>query len=647
MHHPLTRQRTLESVRSWWSDRNPVGPNINLHAAAKPLMRAMYRRDALALIRKNRGTPLSSEDMEIYSSYLAYKYVSSSTKAEILRELGNRADSTDDARAVIDSGVLHLIDESLGSPDPKVRRAMCYLIGELARNKATAEPILSMDPCLRLVSRLRDLNIEVIQSAIETLYWIAASPEGAEAAVEANVLDCIVQLLGSTDTTIRDWTTSTVGQLARHKSTVTAVLLVNPCLGLISLFHDGTLERVESAAGELYWIRKSPEGRQAVADANWERYLPGLLESSKFKVRGKVCRIVAELACDESTVLGTLAVKLCIKLALLRLSDNKADIIESAVDALHWMITRWPPGAQAAMDENVLDHMVDLVSSPNIEVQRLAYDMLGELAREEITAQEQLVTLMKSHNNQVVISAAKILSRITSSPKGAQAAVDANVLDSLVYRLELKPGSDHDIFCNILTSLASHKSTEEAVLSANLCPQLVSLLRNLKEEEVIQSATEALVLIAASPKGAQAALDAQVLDLVEEMLDLGPLADYAWIANRMSQTLGVLRILERLATHESIMAALLSLNVSTKLVSLFRLLGHSKLGYSAHAVPESAILALVKISEHPEGVAAIAATDFLAYASRLMEWPDHKVQLATCLILKNLAQQTQRWPVIC
>ena len=69
---PLTRQQTLESVRSWWSDSNAPGPTINLHAAAKPLMRFMYHRQALGFIKENHGHPLSMEAMEIYQSYLGY-----------------------------------------------------------------------------------------------------------------------------------------------------------------------------------------------------------------------------------------------------------------------------------------------------------------------------------------------------------------------------------------------------------------------------------------------------------------------------------------------------------------------------------------------------------------------------------------------
>jgi hypothetical protein len=43
------------------------GPTTNLHAVAKPLMKR--HRQAKEVIRNNRGSPLSTAMVEIYSSY--------------------------------------------------------------------------------------------------------------------------------------------------------------------------------------------------------------------------------------------------------------------------------------------------------------------------------------------------------------------------------------------------------------------------------------------------------------------------------------------------------------------------------------------------------------------------------------------------
>jgi hypothetical protein len=69
---PLTRQRTLDSILSWWSDSNPPGPTINLHAVAKPLIRFMYHQQVLDFIKGIRGAPLSEDTLQLCWDYLAY-----------------------------------------------------------------------------------------------------------------------------------------------------------------------------------------------------------------------------------------------------------------------------------------------------------------------------------------------------------------------------------------------------------------------------------------------------------------------------------------------------------------------------------------------------------------------------------------------
>ncbi|KAJ7479230.1 armadillo-type protein [Mycena latifolia] len=406
--HPLTRQGTIGSVYSWWSDRNPTGPNINLHAAAKPLMKFLYHRAALDFIAGNLGNPLSTEIMDIYSSYLAYKYVSPSTKSAVLKDLQRRVEAEDAACTVADSRALHVVEELLGLPDTEVCRAVCSMLGQLASHESTVPAILSIEPCRRLVSLFgSDEDPQVIYSAAIALSRIARSPEGAQAAVDANVLKFVGNGLNSTYREVRKWT------------------------------------------------------------------------------------------------------------------------------------------------------------------------------------------------------------------------------------------------CVLLGALAQHTSISYAILNAKVPMELVFMLRHDEEQnEVIEAAAYALCVIASSPKGAQAALDAKVLRLVEKALDLVPLAEYTWVANRVPLMLGALRMLERLVSHESTVGPVLSLDPCGRVVSLLRLLGYPKLGYNTHLLPESAVFALAKISKYPDGVTAIGATDFLAYASRLMEWPDHKVQLATCIILRNLGQQKPGavWP---
>ncbi|KAJ6469746.1 hypothetical protein C8R47DRAFT_1222812 [Mycena vitilis] len=101
----LTRQESRSSsILSWWSDSNPGlrGATINLHAATKPLMKFMYHLQVSELIKQTGDRPLTTELLDIYSSYLPRDYVWSGTKAKILTELGGRAaSSTYNARMIV------------------------------------------------------------------------------------------------------------------------------------------------------------------------------------------------------------------------------------------------------------------------------------------------------------------------------------------------------------------------------------------------------------------------------------------------------------------------------------------------------------------------------------------------------------------
>ncbi|KAJ7479254.1 armadillo-type protein [Mycena latifolia] len=315
MHHPLTRQPTLDSIRSWWSDRNPPGPNINLHAAAKPLMRLMYHRDAVAFIAKNRGTSLSGKNMEIYSSYLAYKYVSPATKTAIVEELGQKAISEEDARAVVDSPALQLLQQLLGSPDAKLRRSTCSLLGKLVYHQSTAAAVLRVNPCVGLVPILSGTDIELLESTMYVLSLITQSPEGAQAAVAAKAVDYLEDPLASPNMQVRSHTCATLGHLAFYDSTSVNMKL---CPRLVPLLRDTNLDIVQKAAEALFCIAKSPEGAQAAVDAHVLDYVADLLLSPNAGVRQWTCKLLVRLASNKSTVTAIVGVRThCLRLVSL------------------------------------------------------------------------------------------------------------------------------------------------------------------------------------------------------------------------------------------------------------------------------------------------------------------------------------------
>ncbi|KAJ7494147.1 hypothetical protein FB451DRAFT_451519 [Mycena latifolia] len=159
---PLTRQRTLESVLSWWSDSNPGGATINLHAAAKPLMKLMYHRQALGFVKRNRGVALSAETLEIYWSYVSWKYISSSTKIAILKELAIRAASEEDVHVLIHSNMVYTILEFFRSTSSLYHFGLRWESGMILRNlarhsKSTSAAVI--EPLVALLRRVGSLFI--------------------------------------------------------------------------------------------------------------------------------------------------------------------------------------------------------------------------------------------------------------------------------------------------------------------------------------------------------------------------------------------------------------------------------------------------------------------------------------------------------
>jgi hypothetical protein len=67
-------------------------------------------------------------------------------------------------------------------------------------------------------------NFKVIQSAVQTLHRISGLSEGAQAAVDANVLEYVPKLLESANAQVRKWTCDMLEALARHETTARAAV---------------------------------------------------------------------------------------------------------------------------------------------------------------------------------------------------------------------------------------------------------------------------------------------------------------------------------------------------------------------------------------------------------------------------------------
>ncbi|KAJ7124633.1 armadillo-type protein [Mycena crocata] len=295
---PLTRQQTLESVRSWWSDSNPPGATISLHTATKPLMWVMYHRAVLDFIDKNRGVPLSSMSMEIYSSYLAFKYIALPTKAVILRELHTRTSSDEDSALVVADALLagaDLVEEILYSPDANIRSFACEILGNLAQYDSTAQIVLHLEPCDRLQRLLGESDVEVLASATYALSVISQTPAGAQAVLAANVVPLVVQLVGSPDARVRRWASTTLGQLARHKSTAGTVIRGDAVARLASILSDENinLSVLDAAIKAFSQICRWADAAALIITSGVLSSITDLLDSP---ARISTCHMLAALA---------------------------------------------------------------------------------------------------------------------------------------------------------------------------------------------------------------------------------------------------------------------------------------------------------------------------------------------------------------
>ncbi|KAJ7494015.1 hypothetical protein FB451DRAFT_450610 [Mycena latifolia] len=230
---PLTRQRTLESILSWWSDSNLPGPTINLHGAAKPLMKLMYHRQALEFVKRNHGVPLSPQILEIYWSYLRWKYVSNSTKTAILEGLARRAALEDDvARALEQPDMLDKFLQLVQSPNFGIKLQTIMVLRSLtSRSRST-----SVTVCGPVVASLRDSNMHVLIGRVLLLLEIADWWDGTQAILAANVLDDVAKQLVSPGKKERQIPACELLQkMAQFESAVGGVLAMKPCKRLVTL----------------------------------------------------------------------------------------------------------------------------------------------------------------------------------------------------------------------------------------------------------------------------------------------------------------------------------------------------------------------------------------------------------------------------
>ncbi|KAJ7494188.1 armadillo-type protein [Mycena latifolia] len=427
----LTRQRTLESVLSWWSDSNAPGATINLHAAAKPLMKLMYHRQALDFMKRNNAVPLTPETLEIYLSYLSWKYVSTSTKLTILVELATRAGSKEDVLVLIHSDTIYTIIQLLQSASYDIHSKLIGPSAAILRNVASHSKSTNAAVIELLVALLRDSDVNDIGFAFELLSNIALySLEGAEGVVAANALHYLLDGLGSPSSSVRWGACELTDALARHESTAAAVIELHPCNKLAGLSGATDTREAVFASDALIAIANWPDGAAAVVGAHVLDHVLKWFASPLYGLHRSACRLLEKLAQQKSTAGAVMDPKLCGQLVIQLYTDDDLNLA-LALDALA-SIANWPDGAQAVVAAKALDHLTKSLVSRWADMREAACRLLAALMRHESSAQavaraiprERLVALLRDEYKYVHDSADNALQALDSYLVTAQAPTD-------------------------------------------------------------------------------------------------------------------------------------------------------------------------------------------------------------------------------
>ncbi|KAJ7479051.1 armadillo-type protein [Mycena latifolia] len=539
--------------------------------------------------------------MAVVSAHLVVlcRHENSEVVESAAKALSSISTSPGGARAAMDANVLDYVHTLLQLPSTGVRKWTCDMLRELVRHPTTAEAAVG-----HIASLLRSQHPKVVENAARILCQSTGSSEGAQAILDTNVLQCVPDLLESPAAGVRKWTWSLLDESAGHDITMRAAVEQ-----MVSLIRGDDVRLVQGAAHRLWQTSKSSAGAQAAVDANVFEYLPVLAESRNALIQRWTWNLLEELVRRESTT----SAAICEIVSLCRIPT----VTKRATDTLYRILTDQP-----SMVKLALEQLIFLLRHDNSDVVESAAKLLDSIAASPSMTKfvlEQLIVLLRHDNSDVVEGAVKLLDSIATSPEGAQAVVDAHLLDCVVELLD-SPNTGVKVWtCELLAKAACHQATRDRVLRVKPCAQLVSLLRD-QDPVVVERSAKALSWIAKVEAGVQSAVDAKVLDYVEELLESPNAMVCLWTC----------KILGELARHEAIVPAILAVEPCPQLVSVMQTFDFIS---NCVLVRTAALSALARISESPDGAAAVAATQLMVYPSELT---DHEVQI----IAKNLSGST-------
>ncbi|KAJ7624022.1 armadillo-type protein, partial [Mycena polygramma] len=601
---------TPQSIRSWWSDSNPVGATVSIHAAAKPLMKIMYHSQARGLIKRYRDVPLSKEVLDIYLAYLMFKYVSPATKTMVLSELRTRAISEEEAPTVVEwlSSDPWIVMELLDSFDVEIRRWGCTILAGVSGYEAETGAIVTIEPCRRLIALLSDTA--VWEEAICTLAKTRGKAEGAQTVVEADALLHAPYLLKSTNAQVRRWSCQLLGNLARHDSTATAVLQIAPCPQLVSLSKQDN--QIHSCAMyALSMISNRPDGALAVVNANVRELITELLTSSNLQTLGwtsVMLECLAEHQPAAFAVLSQMGTEPHWHVISL-LSGGNVEFRGHGLHALTRILKAG--GAQEIVEAGVLDYVGELLDTNDKQIPEQTCAMLSDLVSYLPTIRlplwdaaicQPLIRLSRHNDLYVRQNAIFVLSAICAQSSATQTALHMDVFDHVLKLLQSPDPLDVQFISMLVGDLVRLAARATREVPKGIPYQQV--IFSSDDVTLFTSAASALHQISLSRDGAEAVLNAGALDYASELLESVDVYTRAWTC----------AMLGNLARHELLPLGGLVLEFPRRLVSLLSDGDKDVRRYSTYA--------LYYLSRGAGGERAVLDAQVLDYVLRLLHDPD-------------------------
>ncbi|KAJ7479294.1 armadillo-type protein [Mycena latifolia] len=551
---PPPRVDTPQSIHSWWSDSNPPGATIQLHSFAKILEGFMHHRKALRFLSEWEESPLTQDRVDILISYLGWKGVQLSTKIAILQNLILRARSRQN-----DANILGKRDSSktflylLQSAQSEILGSTCALLAELLVQKATADALSEFAPWDDFIRLSKHPQLEVQKPALRALtlavYW---TEQGARAAIDANVLAQAVLLLDSERPELLSLAYSLLCNIAIHPSLLPRVVNLGQCGRIISLLSNATTAIHRGALSLLLRLSRCSEGVHEILEANGLSHLLRFLHHhySAADLQILVFRTLGNILAFREFHASVVDINFCSRLVNLvtyhkprrLVQDSKfsrrygfpgrlSDVVVNALDILCRISSLSEETAYILVKAKIVPCTVDFLHSTDDRAVRSVCRILGNIAKHQqfhskISQLDLFMPLASNLGHSHIDNQTGILDllgdilepyRPGAIPK--ELVPPSEELLPTVVELADSPNSYIVLqSCRILHHLAKHKSMHEALLRVNPCPGLVPLLRDANHVIQYHALYTLVGMSHWDPAGARAAVNADVLCNIGELL---------------------------------------------------------------------------------------------------------------------------------